>query len=325
MANNYKNFCHLALAVIETEANAILELSKRINEDFSKACQLLFDCKGRIIVTGIGKSGHIANKIASTFASTGSPAFYVHPGEACHGDMGMLTKQDVVLAVSNSGTTPELITLLPAIKRLGIPLLSLVGKVNSPLAQASDIAIDVSVSKEACPLGLAPTASTTAALVMGDALAIALLEVRGFTPEDFARSHPGGQLGRKLLLHVEDLMITGAHVPRVRPQTLLRDALLEMTAKKLGFTAITDENQKLLGIFTDGDLRRALDHHMHINEVTIGHLMTTSCKTIHANRLAAEALKIMNDHKITALMIVDENHCLIGVIHMHTLLQHGLT
>jgi arabinose-5-phosphate isomerase len=269
----------------------------------------------------MGKSGHIGNKIAATLASTGTPAFFVHPGEASHGDLGMITKKDVVIALSNSGETDEIITLLPVIKRLNIPLISLTGNLNSTLAKSSTVTIDVSVSEEACPLGLAPTASTTATLAMGDALAIALLEARGFSAEDFAQAHPSGTLGRRLLLRVADIMHTGDEIPRVNEATLLKDALVEMTQKGLGTTAIVDENNHVIGIFTDGDVRRSFDDNADVHKTNVGGRMTRNCKTIDKEQLAAEALAIMENHKINALLVVDENNKLIGVLNMHDLLR----
>lgn len=311
----------LGRAVIETESKAVSDLSLRINQDFAAACIHILNCKGRSVVIGMGKSGHIGNKIAATLASTGTPAFYVHPGEASHGDLGMITSQDVVIALSNSGETDEITALLPVIKRLDIPLITLTGNPNSTLAQAATVNIDVSVEKEACPLGLAPTASTTAALVMGDAIAIALLEARGFGPEDFALSHPGGALGRRLLIHVEDIMHTGAEIPKVYEDALLGDALLEMTRKGLGTTAIVDKSGKVIGIYTDGDLRRSLDAGVDIHVTRIGEVMTLGSKTIEAKCLAAEALGMMETHKINALLVVDGDNVLTGVLNMHDLLK----
>lgn len=319
------SFASIARSVIEIEAQAVSLLAQSINESFEQACQLLLNCQGHIIVTGIGKSGHIAHKIASTFSSTGSPAFFVHTAEANHGDMGMLTKRDVILAISNSGQGAELLHLLPAIKRLQIPLIALTGNPESPLAKHADVILNIQVTKEACPLDLAPTASTTATLVLGDALAIALLEARGFTKQDFAHRHPGGQLGKRLLLRLEDIMLTGEAIPTVQRSTTLRDALLQMTKKKLGFTAIIDPDHHLLGIFTDGDLRRALDNNLNWQSITMAHVMNSPCKTIQSSALAVDALQHMNQHKITSLMIVDENKRLVGVIDMHTLLQYGLS
>lgn len=319
------NLQELAIAVIETEAEAILKLKTEINTPaFVEACHLMLACKGRVVVTGMGKSGHIAGKIAATLASTGTPAFFVHPGEASHGDLGMITTADVVLALSNSGETGEIITILPIIKRLDVPLIALTGKPESTLAQAATAHLNVSVAKEACPLGLAPTASTTAALAMGDALAVAMLESRGFTEEDFARSHPGGTLGRRLLLLIDELMHTGERTPRVMANTPLSDALVEMTRKGLGMTAIVDEHNKLLGVFTDGDLRRAIDNRLDVHTAVINDVMTPDCKTIHPGMLAAEALQIMDDMKINALPVINEDNELVGALNMHDLLRAGV-
>ncbi|CAM3794693.1 KpsF/GutQ family sugar-phosphate isomerase [Parendozoicomonas haliclonae] len=309
---------------IAIEQASVAALLERINEDFSKACKLLLACKGRVVVTGMGKSGHIGNKIAATLASTGTPAFFVHPGEASHGDMGMITKDDVVIALSNSGSVSEVVSLVPLFKRLGTPIISFTGNPNSPLGLASDIHLNTGVDQEACPLNLAPTSSTTTALVMGDALAIALLEARGFTAEDFAFSHPGGSLGRRLLLKVSEIMHAGERLPVVGEQTLLRDALLEMTSKGMGLTAIVNEQQTLVGIFTDGDLRRSLDEGLNPITATIDALMTRNCVTIRADILAAEALKVMEDHKINGLICVDEHKRPVGAINMHDLLKAGV-
>jgi arabinose-5-phosphate isomerase len=319
-----ERFCHLGLAVIETEAAAITALSSRIDENFSLACEHLLHCEGRIVVIGMGKSGHIGGKIAATLASTGSPAFFVHPGEASHGDMGMITKKDVVIALSNSGETTEMLTILPLIKRLGIALVTLTGNPQSSLAKAATVNLDVSVDKEACPLGLAPTASTTASLVMGDALAVALLEARGFTAEDFALAHPGGSLGRRLLLKIHDLMQTGDRIPKVSEDAPLTQALMEMTQKGLGMTAITDSRDKLIGVYTDGDLRRTLDANLNIQTTIIGEVMTRNCKTISYDLLAVEALQMMQSYKITSLLITDNDNTLVGVIHLHDLLRAGV-
>lgn len=314
----------LALAVIQTEMQAVAALVQRIDEAFVKACQFMLKCEGRIVVIGMGKSGHIGNKVAATLASTGTPAFFVHPGEASHGDLGMITAKDVVLALSNSGETDEILVILPLIKRLGVPLISLTGNPNSSLAQAATVNIDVSVEKEACPLGLAPTASTTAALVMGDALAIALLEARGFSAVDFARSHPGGRLGRRLLLRVCDIMHTGDEIPYVNATATLRDALMEMTRKGLGMTAIVDHAKHVIGIFTDGDLRRTLDKQIDIHHTIITEVMTAPCKIIATECLAVEALTTMQTYKITALLVADTQQVLIGVLHLHDLLRAGV-
>ena len=311
----------LGLAVLETEATAITGLSSRIDKKFAEGCRLILNCTARTIVIGMGKSGHIGSKIAATLASTGTPSFFVHPGEASHGDLGMITTKDVVLALSNSGETEEILSLLPIIKRLGVPLIALTGRPNSTLARNASVHIDVSVEKEACPLGLAPTASTTAALAMGDALAIALLEKRGFSKEDFARAHPGGNLGRKLLLRVLDIMHTGSQIPKVELSTGLREALVEMSKKGLGATVIVDKENHVSGIFTDGDLRRTLDTGIDINTAVIKDFMSANCRTISDTLLAAEALKMMEDHKINALPVVDENQSLVGIINMHDLLR----
>jgi arabinose-5-phosphate isomerase len=321
---NIEKICELGRAVIEAEAATITALASRINGDFAKASQYLLECNGRIIVMGMGKSGHIGKKIAATFASTGSPAFFIHPGEAKHGDFGMITKNDVLLIISNSGETDEILDILPFIKRLGIMLISLSGKPHSTLAKAADVNIDVSVEKEACPLGLAPTSSTTAALVMGDALAISLLERRGFTAEDFALSHPGGSLGRRLLLRVEEIMHTGNAMPKVNLDAFLKTALVEMTQKKLGMTTIVNQNNELAGIFTDGDIRRAFDSDADIHKTVIHHIMTKNPKIISPGTLAAEALHIMESHKITALIVTNEQNNPVGVVHLHDILRAGI-
>jgi arabinose-5-phosphate isomerase len=308
-------------AVLEIEARTLTELISKVDEAFVEAAKCMLACQGRIVVLGMGKSGHIANKLAATLASTGTPAFFVHPGEASHGDMGMITAKDVVLALSNSGETEELIILLPVVKRLGIPLIALTGNPDSVLATAATVHIHVAIREEACPLGLAPTSSTTAALAMGDALAIALLEARGFTEEDFARSHPGGVLGRRLLLKIKDLIHTGEDMPVVGPGVALSDALFEMTRKGLGITAVVDEHDRLLGVFTDGDLRRALDRGVDVHTVPISDVMTRDCKSATEEVLAAEALRIMQDNKINALVVVDKGDVLIGVLNMHDLLR----
>ncbi|HDY84524.1 hypothetical protein LCGC14_0780290 [marine sediment metagenome] len=314
----------LGLAVINTEMEAIADLRSRIDDAFVQACQYLLQCKGRIVVIGMGKSGHIGGKIAATLASTGSPAFFVHPGEASHGDLGMITDTDVVIALSNSGETSEILTILPLIKRLGVPLIALTGKPSSTLASCADSHIDVSVTKEACPLGLAPTSSTTAALVMGDALAISLLEAKGFTAEDFALSHPGGNLGRRLLLRVSDIMHTGETIPKVANTALISDALVEMTNKGLGMTAVTDSDGRVVGIFTDGDLRRVIAQRVDVHTTKLAEFMTTHCKTGRSDMLAAEILSLMQRHKINALLITDSDQQLIGAINMHDLLRAGV-
>ncbi len=311
-----------AMTVILTEARAIEALQKRVNGNFLRACQLMFQCQGRVVVIGIGKSGHIARKIAATLASTGTPAFFVHPAEASHGDLGMITPKDVVLSLSNSGETDELLTILPLIKRQNVPLIALTGNEFSSLAKLADVHLDVSVSEEACPLGLAPTASTTAALVMGDALAIALLEARGFTSEDFARSHPAGTLGRRLLVRISDIMHSGKRVPVVDQNASLTTALVEMTRTGLGMTAVINDTGELLGVFTDGDLRRAVDDDdVDLRDTPVVRLMTSNPKTITADRLAVEAAQVMEEYKIHALLVVDEENRLVGALNIHDLLR----
>ncbi|WP_090502817.1 KpsF/GutQ family sugar-phosphate isomerase [Pseudomonas borbori] len=313
-----------AQRTIRLELEAIEELLPRIDSNFVRACELILASKGRVVVVGMGKSGHIGNKIAATLASTGTTAFFVHPAEASHGDMGMITRDDVVLALSNSGSTAEIVTLLPLIKRLGICLISMTGNPESALAKAAEVNLDARVSQEACPLNLAPTSSTTASLVLGDALAIALLEARGFTAEDFAFSHPGGALGRRLLLKVENVMHAGASLPSVQRGTSLRDALLEMTQKGLGMTVVTESDGRLAGVFTDGDLRRTLDRGIDVRQSKIDDVMTVHGKTARAEMLAAEALKIMEDHKISGLVVVDSDDRPIGALNMHDLLRAGV-
>jgi len=318
------NFKKLGLAVIETELASVNTLKSRIDDSFAHACELMLNCEGRIVVTGMGKSGHIAGKIAATLASTGSPAFFVHPGEASHGDLGMITSKDVVIALSNSGNTEEIITIVPIIKRLGVPLITMTGNPDSPLATEATINLNVSVENEACPLGLAPTSSTTVALVMGDALAVALLEARGFTEEDFALSHPGGSLGRRLLLHVSDIMHTGDDTPRIAADASISEALLEMSSKGMGMTAIVDNDNTVLGIYTDGDLRRTLDQNIDLKQTRIDQAMTRNCKTVDAHDLAAEVLKLMEDHKINGALVTDGDNKLIGALNMHDLLRAGV-
>jgi arabinose-5-phosphate isomerase len=318
------DFCAWAIDVIECEAAAITELQKKITPAFAQACEILFHCQGHIVVMGIGKSGHIGNKIAATLASTGSPAFFVHAAEACHGDFGMITPRDVVIAISNSGKTNEILTLLPFIKSMEIPLISLTGDINSPLAKEATVCIDIGVPYEAGPLDLAPTASTTATLVIGDALAIALLRARDFTAEDFARTHPGGTLGKRLLLRVDELMLTGSAIPMVSPNTLLKSALFEMTAKRLGMTTVVDEVGHLLGVFTDGDLRRAIESDTNFFTTSISELMTHPCKTTTSDVLAYEIFNKMENFKITALPVVDADNIVIGLIHLHAILESGV-
>ncbi len=308
-------------SVIETELSAVSKLPDRIDEAFVDACHHILDCQGRVVVIGMGKSGHIGSKIAATLASTGTPAFFVHPSEASHGDLGMITPKDVVIALSNSGETDEITALLPVIEHLQVPLIALTGNPRSSLARAAGVNIDVSVSQEACPLDLAPTASTTAALIMGDALAIALLEARGFSIEDFALSHPGGTLGRRLLLRVKDIMHSGEDIPCVYRDTLLSDTLVEMTRKGLGTTAIIDVDNRVLGIFTDGDVRRALDAGVDVHGTRVAEVMTAGGHTIGPDALAVEALSMMETHKINALLVVEQDNILIGALNMHDLLQ----
>ncbi len=309
---------------IDIESRAVTALVARIDQQFARACQLMLECSGRCIITGMGKSGHIGKKIAATLASTGTPAFFVHPGEASHGDLGMITAKDVVIAISNSGTSAEVITLLPLLKRMGIPLISMTGNADSTLAQAADVNLDISIECEACPLDLAPTSSTTVTLVMGDALAVALLEARGFTAKDFAFSHPGGALGRKLLLLVKNIMHAGNEVPSVKEDAPLTDALIEMTEKGFGMTTIVDPNDKLIGVFTDGDLRRAVDQGIDLSQCSIGSLMGRSPKTVNQTMLAAEALGVMEQYKITALVVENDQQQPVGVIHMHDILRAGV-
>ncbi|MES2216780.1 MAG: KpsF/GutQ family sugar-phosphate isomerase [Pseudomonadota bacterium] len=319
-----EEICELGRAVIQTEADMIQSLVKRIDHKFAKACGLLLECEGRIIVMGMGKSGHIAKKIAATFASTGTPAFFVHPGEAKHGDFGMITRKDVILALSNSGETEELLSILPFIKRLDISLVAITGKPHSTIALSANINLDISVEKEACPLGLAPTSSTTASLVMGDALAISLLQKRGFTAQDFALSHPGGTIGRRLLLKIDQLMHTGTAIPCVNLEANLKAALGEITRKKLGMTTVLSEDGKLAGIFTDGDVRRAFDNNADVNLTMMHQIMTKNPKVIRTGILADEALHIMETYKITSLVVTNEQQQPIGIVHLHDILRAGI-
>jgi arabinose-5-phosphate isomerase len=318
------DFCKLGLAVIETEAQAIFDLTQRIDHRFEAACKLLLACKGRVVVTGMGKSGHIGNKIAATFSSTGTPAFFMHPGEASHGDLGMITKQDTVIAISNSGFTNEIVTLLPSLKRLEIPVITLTGNEESTLAKAANVNLDISIRQEACPLGLAPTTSTTVSLVMGDALAIALLQARGFSAEDFALSHPGGSLGRCLLLRIDELCHHGNELPLIDEQATVSQALIEVTEKKLGMTCVVNSHGYLAGVYTDGDIRRTLTQNYDINTTPIASVMSRNCKTVTKGLLAAEALAIMQKYSITSLVVVDENNRPTAVIHLHDLLRAGV-
>lgn len=314
----------LAREVLGIESRAVDQLRSRLDAEFAAACRLCIDTPGRVVVTGMGKSGHISGKIAATLASTGTPAFFMHPAEASHGDLGMITNQDLLLAVSYSGETEEIVTILPLVKRMGARLVSITGNSNSTLAKAADAHLNVAVTEEACPLNLAPTASTTATLAMGDALAVALLKHRGFTAEDFARSHPSGTLGKRLLLRVSDVMRSDDEIPMVRPDVRLRDGLMEMTQKGLGMTAVVDENQRILGIFTDGDLRRALDDGVDVHTTKMSNVMHTQCKTTTANVLAAEAVHVLDENKITSLLVVDEDKRLIGALNIHDLFRAGI-
>ncbi len=324
MSSDLPDFRARGRRVLEIEAAAVASLAPRLDLSFDRACQLCLDCRGRVVVSGMGKSGHIAGKVAATLASTGTPAFFVHPGEASHGDLGMITRADLLIAISSSGETHELVTILPLLKRLGIPLITLSGNLRSTLAEAATVALDVGVREEACPLNLAPTASTTAALAMGDALAVALLESRGFTREDFALAHPGGSLGRRLLLRVDDLMHDGNGIPRVAPETPLARGLVEMTRKGLGMTAVIDADDRLAGIFTDGDLRRILDRGIDVHRTTMREVMTTNCKTVAPGVLAAEAVHLLEQHKINGLLVVDDARKVVGAFNIHDLLRAGV-
>lgn len=319
------NYIQQGLAVIDIEVDAVQQLKSRLDHRFQMACELMHHCQGRIVVTGMGKSGHIGGKIAATLASTGSPAFFVHPGEASHGDLGMLKQDDVVLALSNSGETAEIVTLLPIIKRFNIPLISMTGNAQSTLALAANVNLDTGVTREACPLGLAPTSSTTTALVMGDALAVALLQAKGFTENDFALSHPGGSLGKRLLLHVEDVMHQGEALPLVAEHVNIKEALLEISSKGLGMTGVINAQGQLIGLYTDGDLRRTLDRDVDLNNTPITAVMTHAPKTIDSNILAAQALQIMEAAKINGLFILDKQtgHPM-GALNMHDLLRAGV-
>jgi arabinose-5-phosphate isomerase len=314
----------LARAVISTEAAAVAALHDRIDDEFVEACKIILECLGRVVILGVGKSGHIASKIAATLASTGTPAFFVHPTEASHGDLGMITANDVVVVLSNSGEADEVRLILPLLKRLGVRIIAMTGKPSSTLGSHADVHINVAVDAEACPLGLAPTSSTTASLVMGDALAISLLETRGFTAEDFARSHPAGQLGKRLLLHIQDIMHTGEEMPVISKQASLSEAIMEMTKKRLGMVAITDDDLLVQGVFTDGDLRRTMESALDPHTTAIGDIMTKNGKTIQPQALAAEAAKMLQQYKIQGLLVVDDEHRLQGVLNFNDLLQAGV-
>jgi arabinose-5-phosphate isomerase len=314
----------LARQVLLIEADAVKALAERLDDSFLKALDIILHCSGRVVVSGMGKSGHIARKIASTMASTGTPAFFVHPGEASHGDLGMITHDDTLIALSNSGESAEIVSIVPLLKRKGAKLIAMTGNPNSSLAREADVHLDTSVKQEACPLGLAPTASTTAALALGDALAVALLDARGFGADDFARSHPGGALGRRLLVHVKDVMHTGTNLPKVKETATLSEALLEMTRTGLGMTAIVDQTGSIAGIYTDGDLRRTLDRNLDIHSTPVTQVMTRSPRTIGAERLAAEAVQMMEEHKINGLLVTDEDGKLVGALNMLVLLRAGV-
>lgn len=318
------DFKSVGLRTLEIELDAVSKLKDRIDANFVKACELMLNCKGRVVVVGMGKSGHIGKKMAATLASTGTPAFFVHPGEASHGDMGMITNRDVVIMISNSGETAEVTSLLPLIKRMGAPIISMTGRPSSSLAQAADAPINIAVEREACPHDLAPTASTTVTLVMGDALAVALLEARGFTPEDFAFSHPGGALGRRLLLKLSDIMQKEDTLPIVANDIPMLDALLEVTEKRLGMTTVVDSEGKLVGLMTDGDLRRALEKDINPRTASISEVMTHNPTTVQGDMLAAEALHIMETKKFNNLIVVDDQGRPVGATNMHSMLRHGI-
>ena len=326
MAGNLQDDQIVALArrVLDIESRAVKDLGDRLGEDFVKALRICHETPGRVVVTGMGKSGHVSSKIAATLASTGTPAFFMHPAEASHGDLGMITADDTLLAISYSGETEEVLTILPVVKRMGARLVSITGKPNSTLAREADVNLDVAVEEEACPLNLAPTASTTATLAMGDALAVALLENRGFTAEDFARSHPSGSLGKRLLLRVSDIMHGGDEIPAVKGDVSLREGLIEMTAKGLGLTAIVDDDFRATGVFTDGDLRRALDAGADIHRTLMSDIVMPGCKTINQDALAIEAVNLLEEFRITALPVVDDNDRLIGALNIHDLFRAGI-
>ncbi len=324
MSSNSPDFQARARRVLEIEAAAVAGLAARLDARFDRACELCLACRGRVVVTGMGKSGHVAGKVAATLASTGTPAFFVHPGEASHGDLGMITRADLLIAISNSGETGEIVTILPILKRLAIPLITLTGNMRSTLAEAATVALDIGVQEEACPLNLAPTASTTAALAMGDALAVALLESRGFTREDFALSHPGGTLGRRLLLRVDDVMHTGDSIPLVSTQTPLSAGLVEMSRKGLGMTGVLNAGDRLAGIFTDGDLRRVLDRGIDVHNTPMKDVMTPNCKTVSTGMLAAEAVHMLEQYKINALLVVNARGEVVGALNVHDLLRAGV-
>ncbi len=316
-------FIEEARRVLRMEARAVADLEERLGRDFDSACRLCLESEGRVVVTGMGKSGHIAGKIAATLASTGTPAFFMHTGEAGHGDLGMITPEDIVIALSNSGETEEIVRLLPMLKRVGVPLVAMTGKEGSTLARHATAVLNTQVKEEACPLNLAPTSSTTATLALGDALAVALLKARGFTPEEFARTHPGGRLGRRLLVRVADVMRTGADIPRVGPTATLAEGLLEMSRKGLGMTAITDESRRPLGVFTDGDLRRAMDREVDLKSTSMKDVMTRGGRSVAPDLLASAAVAEMKQRKITALLVVADGF-LVGAFNIHDLMRAGV-
>lgn len=318
-----EDLVELGRLALTVEIDGLRAQLPRLGTDFARACRICLNCRGRIVVTGMGKSGHIGGKIAATLASTGTPSFFVHPGEASHGDIGMITRDDAVLALSNSGETEEILTILPVIKRLGVPLIAFTGNADSALARIASVHLDIRVPAEACPLNLAPTASTTAALAVGDALAVALLKARGFTEHDFARSHPAGALGRRLL-YVKDIMRTGAHIPTVRVETPLAEGLMEVTSKGLGMTAIVDDAGHLLGVFTDGDLRRALDRQADLHSTRMDEVMSVGPKSVSPTMLAAEAVHLMETHRITSLVVIDADNKIVGALNVHDLLRAGV-
>ena len=323
-SNSPEHLLALARQVLDIEIDALRAVSSRLDLQFADAVHLILACTGRVVVSGMGKSGHIGCKIAATLASTGTPSFFMHPGEASHGDLGMIAHDDVVLALSNSGESNEIVSIIPLIKRRGAKFIAMTGNPNSTMARVADVHLDASVDKEACPLNLAPTASTTAALALGDALAVALLDARGFSADDFARTHPGGSLGRRLLIHVRDVMHTGTALPQIGHDASLKTALLEMTEKGLGMTAVVDAAGKVAGVFTDGDLRRALEHALDLQQARVTDLMTHHPKTIHADELAVAAVEKMESLKINGLLVVDENNVLVGALNMHDLLKAGV-
>lgn len=324
MINNTNEILEIAKQVVKVEKNALEKLQNQFGNDFVSAIDLLLNCKGHVIVIGMGKSGHIGNKISATLASTGTPAFSVHPGEASHGDLGMITKNDVTICVSNSGETEEVLNIIPIIKRMGIKTIAITGNPKSTMAKIANVHLSIAVGEEACPLGLAPTTSTTTTLVLGDALAVTLLKLRGFTEEDFARSHPAGTLGKRLLLRIDDLMRIGNDIPQVEMGTNIQDALIEITQKRLGMTAIVDEENRIQAIFTDGDLRRAFDSNIDLKSTAIEKVATLNPVTIESNKLAVSAAQLMEQHNVHGLLVVDKENKLVGALNIHDLLKAGV-